>query len=784
MTATAGSRSIGERVSAVDVKSLPRQLALRHFVATVLVYLMVEPELALHGGRLKVGFDHGAEALVLLVAIYAAARRFHRVWERLGLLLLPIGLLVVFWIVTGIGNHVRPSTMFVGMEWELRFLPLVVVVAAAANPLKDARLYGQVLVVGAAVESLFALQWAVGLTGFQSTFEQKNVLGAFLALAVIYLTAAGPRALGFSTPVGAGLAALIVVGIISSGSREGGIAAAIGLLVVAFMRYPWPVKVAAAAVGALAATLLIAASLHNLSGETNTHGVFNRWKVVYTKASLAPSRNIRTRLLVNNAKLVDRTKPVLGFGIGMASDRRVVYSLRSPVFVSLAPLNPQYIKHYVYDSNWAIVLLETGWVGVLLLAGLFAYLIVIGILAARRHWIGRVLACTALAVAALGFFGSAFHEPLVSAMLWLTAGACCAIPAPRRLAREGYIPVATAAAAALVALGVYAAVKHPTSLAALQPFSPGTLVRATNAQVAPPSRYAPGAALIVSNANPGAYSVRMASNGKLIKVTPKLHYSFGVSVFGATRKPQTIVARIVWKNAKGKVLSRSASAPVTSSRPGTFQQLLVTSRAPRKATRAVPVIAVVGKPRAGSRMLVQRAIFQRFVPPPPSPIGPGKLVDYGNAFVVPETRNPKNAVLHVSSYAGGPYTLSMIAPNGGPFRVRANKTYSFVAYVKGLQRKKQVVQAYIEWDTKKKAAYRNVAGSIVSVREAGGYHRVEVSAVVPPSAAYAVPRLAVLRKPPRDAAILISKARFGPGEQLRPHKRHHKRPHKRLHRHS
>lgn len=630
------ARTFASRVSPPDfrvavlgprARAVVDRVATRHFVSVVLVLLMLQPELVKRVGGPKIVTKHGLEIVVLVVALVMLERRFERVKSRVGFLALPLGTLVGFWLLTGLVNGVSASTILIGIEWELRFLPLLVVVAAAEDPLADARLYGRVLVAAAAIESLFAIQWAAGLTNFQSTFEQKNLLGAFLALAIVYLAAAGPRNLGIPTRAGVVLGVLIAGGVFSAGSREGGVALVLGLLTVAFLRYGRLVKAAVAVALVLLAGVLTAATLHG-SGNTNTHGVLNRWKVVYTKASLDPDRNIRVFLLDRNAKLVDREKPILGFGIGTASDSRLVYGYKSPVYKAVAPYSPRYMKHYVYDSNWAIVLLETGWVGIVFMTGLFLYLGLIGVSVMKRHWSGRLLVSCAVAVAALGFFGSAFQVPLVSAILWLSTAVACTLPVAEPRSRRVYLSFAGAGAAALAVVGLYAAVRpgaasssthesrHHARGHGQQPRARRAverhfkLVNYANAALSPGPRKGGRASIRVENVFRAGYAVRLARrSGKAVRVKQRRRYLFSASVKNASARRQRIAALIEWHGKHGNAVGTDWSRPTVLIRHRRFRAVRVSAEAPRSAVTALPVLVVTRNRGLHSGILVTRVRF-------------------------------------------------------------------------------------------------------------------------------------------------------------------------------
>jgi hypothetical protein len=405
----------------------------RHVVAGVLAALPFQGYLMLHAtGHVWQVARYGPEILVDVVAVVLAVQHRRRIVSRLQPLLWPIAGLLAFWILTALWNEVSWTTAVIGMRSELRFLPIAIVVTAAADPLRDARLYALVVTAGVSLQVLVALvQVRRGVYYVIGSFEQRHLLGTFLATGCIVIVAAGARGLGVCRLAARVAAALGVAGVVFSASREAAVMLGVAAIAIAFVRFGRGIRIGLAAVTAAALAVIVVSSVTTPATTTfDSRSLLKRWELFFTNGALSTRTNFRMQLLVDNAKLVAATEPALGVGIGTASNPAVINDLTSPVYRGFPGYDlANAIEPFVYDSNWATIVLETGFVGLALLFGLLGYLTWIGIRAFRAHWAGLALAALAPTIAVSGFAGPVLQEPLVSALLWLLAGlATTALP--------------------------------------------------------------------------------------------------------------------------------------------------------------------------------------------------------------------------------------------------------------------------------------------------------------------------------------------------------------------
>ncbi|HEY5320955.1 MAG TPA: O-antigen ligase family protein [Galbitalea sp.] len=401
-----------------------RKATSRNLVAGVLVFLPFAPFVSNHlsHGPSSV-VRYGTEVLIDALAVGVAIRRRRRVVTVLRPLIVPFAVLFGFWLLSALWNDVSWKVVAIGVRSEFRYLPIVAIVAIAAAPLRDARVYLWVIVVSAAFQSVLALLYAANAISLQTTLGDRNQLGILLMLALI-LFASGFRELGLGTWAVAGIAMLLLAGVLATASREAAIGLGIGLAVLGFLELKgWPRLTLVAVAVAAAVVIVIPTVTGSGSGYLDSRSVAGRWQELFA-ASFSPDTNFRTRLLVENSKLVAHHNPVLGFGPGMGSAPSVIKDLSSPVYRSFRAYKLVIqIEPFVYDSNWAILVLETGFVGVALLGALFVYLAAIGMKAARRKvWLGSALIATLFSVVVAGFAAPIFREPVASFVLWLAVG--------------------------------------------------------------------------------------------------------------------------------------------------------------------------------------------------------------------------------------------------------------------------------------------------------------------------------------------------------------------------
>ena len=427
----------------------------RYAIAGVLAFLPVQELVVSHApGPAALAVRYGPELVLDVLLLVVVARRPAEIWRRLGPIALPLGALLAFWILTALWNALPASTAVVGLRSELRFLPLLVLPLVARHPRRDARLYAQVIVFSAAAQAVVALVELVGGPGVRSalaprydlvlggvsvgkagppldsifgTFGNRNLLGLFLALAWIILAAAGSREVGLRPRVGLAVGWLIVVAVVGSASREGAIALAVGAGVVGIVR--WGRSLVRMALFASAAFVLAGLWLAPVAPSASlidSGSVFQRWQSVFTPVAWQPDTNFRLRLLINNAKLAASDAPLFGYGIGTATDPRLLADFSSPVYRSFPGLE-RAVLPFLSDGNWAILVIEAGFTGLALLALLLSALIALGLATRDLHWAGLALAAVVPAVLVLGFFTSALQQRPASAVLWLLVGLTLAV---------------------------------------------------------------------------------------------------------------------------------------------------------------------------------------------------------------------------------------------------------------------------------------------------------------------------------------------------------------------
>ena len=411
------------------------------------------------------------DAFVVTLLLREATRR--QIMERFRPIVLPLAGLLVFWIVGAFWNAVPISSMLVGLRSEFRFLPLAVVAALLVDVRRDGRFLLKILtgialvqcgvafaevVGGPAVRSIFAPGYelvvggaTVGAVGppldtIFGTLPHRNDLGSLLAFSWIVLAAAGRDALGVSRRAMVFILTVIASGVVVSASREGGVALLIGALIIAHGRLRVPV-VAIAALGLFAVFLLTTALVPNRPDERTyiidpngnvysyLHGtsLVERWHSVFTREAWTPSyyTNFRLFLLSSNAGLVARESPIDGFGIGSVSDPTTINRPTNPALKTFAG-RKAIEQGFIYDGNWAVLVLEVGLGGLALLALFFAALVRLGLRVDRVHWSGLALAAAVGATVVLGFFAPTLQHRAPTAILWMLAGLALAALASSR----------------------------------------------------------------------------------------------------------------------------------------------------------------------------------------------------------------------------------------------------------------------------------------------------------------------------------------------------------------
>jgi hypothetical protein len=397
-----------------------------------------------------------ALALPLVVTRLPATRR------SLWLLASVVGV-VVLCVLTGVWNGVDLPTIAAGARSEFRFLPLMVVAMLSPRIREDARFYGRVLVTAAFAQAVIALLEAIGGNSVRAmfapkytlvvggvvvdrlappldtvfgTFSHRNLLGAFLAFAAIVAVSAGPKGLGLRPRTVILSWIVLASGTLATVSREGMIAMIVGTAFVLSFQYRLLAIRFFLIIAAVACLSVFALRPLNDSAPPTGMSSWSRWSDVISARgwSATPDGNFRLYYLLETTKLVAREKPVSGFGLGTASDPRVVRTGSGPLQRYSAGRFA--VKWDFYnDGNWTVVLLETGFAGIVLFALVHWCLGWYGLrVASRGFWVGGALAGLVAATAVLGFFAPILQTRSAGFILWLFAGLAAGYPAAGKAA--------------------------------------------------------------------------------------------------------------------------------------------------------------------------------------------------------------------------------------------------------------------------------------------------------------------------------------------------------------
>lgn len=409
----------------------------------------------IHGAPLLAA-RYGPEVVIDLIAVGLLFTRFPVILDRLGKLVFPFAALIGVWLATWVWNSLSASTAIIGFRSELRFLPLILLPLLSRDLTRDARLYGRILVFmgtaeallalaeyvgGPRIRAVFAPQYEIVLNGVSvakagaplsdifGTFAHRNLLGIFLAFAWMILAAAGSQQLGLSRRAGLLMGWTIVIGVFVSGSREGAIALVLAGIVIGRVRFRLPLaRLAAFAAASTASVVLLTAPTVSSKTYLAPSSLTERWRVLLAPSvwKANPDDNFRLYFLMANGRQILKDSPFFGFGIGSASDSRLLRDGTSSAYKSFTGFDQAYIQNFIYDGNWAILILEVGLGGMAALGVVFVSLARVGASVMERHWAGLVLIGMVVAVIALGFFTSVLQERPSGAILWVMAGLAAA----------------------------------------------------------------------------------------------------------------------------------------------------------------------------------------------------------------------------------------------------------------------------------------------------------------------------------------------------------------------
>jgi O-antigen ligase/polysaccharide polymerase Wzy-like membrane protein len=427
----------------------------RYFVAGFLAYVPIEALVLTHVPSHDVAIARYGPELILDVWGALAVFRFGpRIVSRAKPVAVSLAVLVVLWVTGGILNGLSLSTITIGFRSEFRFLLLMPVVAATAQPRRDARLYGRTIVFSAVVEALLGLgeklspqlahlltpSYSIVLEGtalaqsgqarpgtIAGTFTQYNSLGLYILIALAILLSAGATGLSLRKRTAVGIGVLLTIGLIASGSRESLIAFVVVALFVLRRRRRVPVvtliAVVALVMAAFGGPLLSELSRGAPEGNQSYTAVSTRWMALFDHRTWSASQyaNFRLFYLESSFGTVVRHRPLLGYGTGSVTDRRLYASGTDAV--SRTPAGYAAIRwNYVYDGNWSLLLLEVGVLGMLMLGAFLLAIYVVARAESTVEWLSTLTTSLLLVVVVVGFFAAVLQARSMAAALPLFLG--------------------------------------------------------------------------------------------------------------------------------------------------------------------------------------------------------------------------------------------------------------------------------------------------------------------------------------------------------------------------
>jgi hypothetical protein len=454
----AGSYAIAVATCAIAAFFIPT----RYIVGALLVYLSIQDLVVSRvPSSLVLPARYFPELVVFAIAVPLVLTRLPTTRREAHLLTAVAGV-AILWTLTGFWNDIELSTIAAGARSEFRFLPLVLVGMLSNRVRDDARFYARVLLAAGVAQALIALLEAFGgnqiraifapdytlvvggtvvgrlsppLETIFGTFSHRNLLGAFLAFAAIVVAAAGSEGLGVRRRTVVLSWLVLAAGALAAVSREGVLALVIGTAFVLSFQHRLPAVRVLLVITAVSVFAVIAIRPLDDSAPPTGLSSWSRWGDVISARgwSATASGNFRLYYLLETARIVTREKPVTGFGLGTASDPRLVRSGSSPL--EQYPAGQLAVQHDFYnDGNWTVVLFETGIAGIVALSALLILLGWYGYrVASAGAWVGAALAGLTIATAVLGFFAPILQTRTGNFILWLFAGLAVGSMAARSL---------------------------------------------------------------------------------------------------------------------------------------------------------------------------------------------------------------------------------------------------------------------------------------------------------------------------------------------------------------
>ena len=353
---------------------------------------------------------YAPEAVAAALAAGLLLSSLGRVWPLYGRFGLLVALTMLIWAASTIANGVSLSTFVLGVRAELRYLPLAILLAASAAPLRYTRMLATTIALSTLVQTALALAEVVGGVAVRHLFSQSytvqlggvtvthatvqrvtsitgslrtyNELAAYLVFGWVVMACAGSR---LPLPRWLLLAGLVStpLAVLATGSREGAVCLALAAAVVVRQRFAVPVfRIVAVAVVVAAVSLpwwapAPASANHSASLVSR---LATRWSVALqpqTWSGSYGSRNFRLYLARDELSSVVRHSPALGWGTGTIDDPRTLAAGTNPLLHTLAG-RLAIASNFAFDGSWSLLLMQTGLLGLAAMLSLVGYVALVG----------------------------------------------------------------------------------------------------------------------------------------------------------------------------------------------------------------------------------------------------------------------------------------------------------------------------------------------------------------------------------------------------------------------
>lgn len=224
--------------------------------------------------------------------------------------------------------------------------------------------------------------------------------------------------------------------IVVTGSREAALALVLAALVVGRVRFRLPSVRLALLLGVTVAALGSAYTTTTTLDKDTRGQLGTRWAVIFNPQTYSASggQNFRLTLLFQEVGLVVRHSPFVGYGLGSVVDPRSVPDGTNPLY--RIPAGVEAIQfRYIFDSNWGLLITETGFLGIAAVIALLTAIGRIGVRAADDP-AGVVVYCLVACCVLLGFFECVLQDAPSTLVLWVFVGLAIAAGAGDSRAAE------------------------------------------------------------------------------------------------------------------------------------------------------------------------------------------------------------------------------------------------------------------------------------------------------------------------------------------------------------